>query len=74
MFNSNYKIYKETKVYLMTSYFDIYLNQLFTTLGQITAALVSSTVIVPVYTYYSRQIFKIKESDLEHKKHLDKET
>lgn len=40
----------------MTSYFDIYFNQLFTTLGQLTAILVSSTVVVPVYTYYSRQL------------------
>ena len=40
----------------MTSYFDIYLNQLFTTLGQLTAILVSSTVFVPVYTYYSRRL------------------
>lgn len=38
----------------MQSYFDIYLNQLFITLGQLTGVLVSSTIVVPVYTYYSR--------------------
>jgi hypothetical protein len=62
----------------MTSYFDIYLNQLFTTLGQITAALVSSTVIVPVYTYYSKQVLRNSFSELikehlEHKAGVDLE-
>lgn len=40
----------------MISYFDIYINQLFSTLGQLTAILVSSTVVVPMYTYYSRRL------------------
>jgi hypothetical protein len=55
--------------YKMTSYFDIYLNQLFTTLGQLTAVLVSSSVAVPVYTYYSRRLVRdqLKELVSEHK-------
>lgn len=57
----------------MTSYFDIYLNQLFSVLGQLTAVLVSSTVIIPVYGYYSRQFVRNGFNDLikEHKKHLN---
>jgi hypothetical protein len=56
--------------YKMTSYFDIYLNQLFTTLGQLTAVLVSSSVAVPVYTYYSRRLVRdqLKELVAEHKR------
>ncbi len=34
------------------SYIDIYLTQLFITLGQLTAAILSSTIAVPVYSYY----------------------
>lgn len=38
----------------MGNYFDIYMNQLFVTLGQLSAVVISSTVVVPVYMYYSR--------------------
>ena len=34
-------------------YFDIYMNQLFTTLGQLTAILVSGAVAVPMVSYYN---------------------
>ena len=61
--------------YKMTSYFDIYLNQLFTTLGQLTAVLVSSSVAVPVYTYYSRRIVRdqLRELVAEHKRQFKQE-
>ena len=36
----------------MTNYFDIYLNHLFVTLGQLSAVILSSIVVIPVYTYY----------------------
>lgn len=66
IYNINYK---------MTSYFDIYFNQLFTTLGQITAVLVSSSVAVPVYTYYSRQLVReqLRELVTEHKRQFKQE-
>lgn len=38
-------------------YFDIYMNQLFTTLGQLTAVLISGAVAVPMVTYYNRGAF-----------------
>jgi hypothetical protein len=61
--------------YKMTSYFDIYLNQLFTTLGQLTAVLVSSSVAVPVYSYYSRRIVRdqLREFVAEHKRQFKQE-
>lgn len=40
-------------------YFDIYMNQLFTTLGQLTAVLVSGAVAVPMVSYYNRSGFKL---------------
>lgn len=36
----------------MSSYFEIYMNQLFSTLGQLTAILVSGAVAVPMMYYY----------------------
>lgn len=33
-------------------YFDIYMNQLFSTLGQLSAVLVSGAVAVPMMNYY----------------------
>lgn len=38
---------------MASTYFDIYMNQLFTTLGQLTAVLVSGAVAVPMVTYYN---------------------
>ena len=38
----------------MTDYFETYLNQLFVTLGQLSAVVISATVVVPVYTYYTK--------------------
>ena len=38
-----------------TTYFDTYMTQLFTTLGQISAVVLSTTVVVPVYNYYSQR-------------------
>lgn len=59
----------------MTSYFDIYLNQLFTTLGQLTAVLVSTSVAVPVYIFYSRRLVsdQLKELVTEHKRQFKRE-
>ena len=38
------------------SWSEIYFTQLFTTLGQLSAVLISGTVAVPVVSYYSRSI------------------
>lgn len=35
-------------------YFNLYMTQLFQTLGQLSAALLTSTLAIPVYSYYSR--------------------
>lgn len=35
--------------------FDIYMTNLFTTLGQLSAVVLSTTVAVPVYNYYANQ-------------------
>lgn len=36
----------------ISNYFDIYFTQLFTTLGQFTAATITATVAVPMATFY----------------------
>ena len=38
------------------SWSNLYFTQLFTTLGQLSALLISSTVAVPVVSYYSRRL------------------
>ena len=38
----------------MPDYFEIYLNQLFVTLGQLSAAVISTGVVVPIYSYYTK--------------------
>jgi hypothetical protein len=38
------------------SLFDIYLTQFFTTLGQVSAVVVSTTFVVPIYQYYSQSV------------------
>ncbi len=38
---------------MQSTYLDIFMNQMFTTLGQLTAVLVSGAVAVPMVTYYS---------------------
>jgi hypothetical protein len=38
------------------SWSEIYFTQLFTTLGQLSAVLISGTVAVPVVSYYSKSI------------------
>lgn len=35
---------------------NVYFTQLFTTLGQLTAVILSSSVAVPVFNYYSRNL------------------
>ena len=35
-------------------YFNLYMTQLFQTLGQLSAALLTTTLAVPVYAFYSR--------------------
>ena len=36
------------------NYFDIYMNQLFITLGQLSGVLISGAVAVPMVSYYTR--------------------
>ena len=38
------------------SWLNIYFTQLFTTLGQVTAVILSSSVAVPVFNYYTRNL------------------
>lgn len=38
------------------SYFDVYMTQLFTTLGQLSAVVLSGTLAVPLYSYYSKRV------------------
>lgn len=38
------------------SWSNLYFTQLFTTLGQLSAVLISSTVAIPVVSYYSRRL------------------
>lgn len=38
--------------------FDTYMTQLFTTLGQISAVVLSTTVVVPMYNFYTRRYMK----------------
>jgi hypothetical protein len=40
------------------SWSEIYFTQLFTTLGQLSAVLISGTVAVPVVSYYSKGLMK----------------
>lgn len=40
------------------SWSEIYFTQLFTTLGQLSALLISGTVAVPVVSYYSKGLMK----------------
>jgi hypothetical protein len=40
------------------SYLDLYLTQLFSTLGTLTAGVVASAVAVPMYTYYAPRLQK----------------
>ena len=42
----------------MESYFNIYMHNFFTTLGQLSAVIVSSSVVLPVYSYYSKNLIK----------------
>lgn len=44
------------------SWSDIYFTQLFTTLGQLSAVLLSGTVAVPMVSYYTRN-FKFFKTD-----------
>lgn len=44
----------------MDSYFETYLTQFFTTMGQLSAVVVSSTVAVPVYNFYVKRYFNEK--------------
>jgi hypothetical protein len=41
--------------------FDIYMKQLFITMGQLTAVLITGTVAVPVVSYYQQRFFQNKE-------------
>ena len=40
-----------------SDYYNIFSTQFFQTLGQLTAGLLSTAVLVPMYTYYSRYMF-----------------
>jgi hypothetical protein len=43
------------------SWSDLYFTQLFTTLGQLSAVLISTTVAVPVVSYYSKRLGLFKK-------------
>ena len=43
----------------MASYTDLFLNQFFTTMGQVTAVTISASFVVPMYQYYSLQLKKL---------------
>lgn len=57
-------------------YTNLYLTQLFKTLGQLSAALLTTTLAVPVYSFYSRyyretqvfEMFKDTDTDSESEK------
>lgn len=43
---------------MTSAYFDIYMNQLFTTLGLMSGILISGSVAVPMVSYYSGNVTK----------------
>lgn len=43
----------------MATYTDLFLNQFFVTLGQVTAVTVSASFLVPMYQYYSVKLKKL---------------
>jgi hypothetical protein len=45
------------------SWSDLYFTQLFTTLGQLSAVLISTTVAVPVVSYYSKRLGLFKDKN-----------
>lgn len=45
------------------NYTDLYLQQLFTTLGQISAGILSITVAVPVLSYYKQSMLNLFKED-----------
>lgn len=50
----------------MESYFNVYMNNFFTTLGQLSAVIVSSSVVLPMYSYYSKSLIKfVKNINIE---------
>jgi predicted cation transporter len=49
----------------MADYLDIYYTHFFTTLGQLSAGLVSSMVIVPMYQFYTIKMDAYKKYQLQ---------
>lgn len=46
----------------MTDYYEIFMTQFFTTLAQLTAGILSASVAVPVYSYYTRGNFYLVDN------------
>jgi hypothetical protein len=45
----------------MDSYFETYLSQFFTTMGQLSAVAVSSSIAIPMYSFYLKRYFSQKD-------------
>lgn len=45
----------------MADYYEIFMTQFVTTLAQLTAGILSASVAVPVYSYYTRGTFTLSE-------------
>ncbi len=43
-----------------SDFLELYLSQFFTSLGQLSAMLVSTTVAVPMYSYYMERMNRVK--------------
>lgn len=52
-------------------YYNVYSLQFFKSLGQLTAGLLSTAVVVPMYTYYSRNYLGYKEKEEYQEYHED---
>lgn len=49
----------------MADYLTIYSNHFFMTLGQLSAGLVSSMVVIPIYQFYTIKLTQYKKYQLE---------
>jgi hypothetical protein len=48
----------------MSTYYDLFMNQFYTTLGQVTAVTISASFLVPMYQFYSMKLTRfLREFD-----------
>lgn len=48
----------------MSTYYDLFMNQFYTTLGQVTAVTISASFLVPMYQFYSLKLTRfLREFD-----------